>query len=93
MLAGRLLETEPCLAGDVEFDLTRFGRVCRLGSLNGAWVKHAAQGAALIADGLAGGDYRELIEHMQLTQSSGTVLDWLRYPRADELRAAWGVKS
>ncbi|MCS7136129.1 MAG: DUF1464 family protein [Nitrososphaerota archaeon] len=38
-------------------------------------VKEAAQGAALIADGLAGGKMRELVEHMEIRRSYGTVLD------------------
>jgi len=29
-------------------------------------VKHAAQGSALLADGLAGGKYAPLIEHLEL---------------------------
>jgi predicted butyrate kinase (DUF1464 family) len=50
-------------------------------------VKHAAQGAALLADGLAGGRYAPLIEQLALRQAAGSVLDWLQYPRADEVRA------
>jgi predicted butyrate kinase (DUF1464 family) len=91
VLSGRLLEMEPALATEIKSDLARIKRVSRLGSLPGAWVKHAAQGAALIADGLADGDWAELVEKLQLVHASGTVLDWLRYPRADELRNAWGV--
>jgi predicted butyrate kinase (DUF1464 family) len=40
-------------------------------------AKHAAQGAALIADGLAGGESAALVEAMQLRQATGTVLDHL----------------
>lgn len=40
-------------------------------------VKEAAQGAALIADGLAGGRMRELVEHMGIHRSYGTVLDYI----------------
>src|SRR5438309_2062921 len=47
VLSGRLLETEPALAAEVEADLRAFGDVTRLPSLPGACVKHAAQGAAL----------------------------------------------
>jgi predicted butyrate kinase (DUF1464 family) len=61
--------------------LNQIVRVVALESLPGALVKHAAQGAALIADGLAGGKYAPLIEHLRLKQASGTVLDWVCHPR------------
>jgi len=86
VLSGRLLETQPELAGRIEQDLARLAPVVRLESLPGAWVKHAAQGAAVLADGLAGGGWAALVEHMQLRQAAGTVLDWLSHPRADEVR-------
>ena len=63
----------------------------RLPALPLAWVKHAAQGAALIADGLAGGRYAALVEALALREASGTVLDWLCHPRADEVWRAFGV--
>ena len=40
-------------------------------------ASHAAQGAALIADGLAGGAHETLVETLRLRQASGTVLDHL----------------
>ena len=40
-------------------------------------ASHAAQGAALIADGLAGGAHAPLVETLRLCQASGTVLDHL----------------
>jgi predicted butyrate kinase (DUF1464 family) len=86
VLSGRLLETEPAVAGRVEQALARLAPVVRLESLPGAWVKHAAQGAALLADGLAGGVWAPLVEQLQLRQAQGTVLDWLYHPRADEVR-------
>lgn len=57
--------------------LDRFGRVAPLPSLPGAWVKHAAQGSALLADGLAGGRHADLVEAMALRSASGTALDYL----------------
>lgn len=40
-------------------------------------AKQGAQGAALIADGLAGGSHRALVERLRLREASGTVLDHL----------------
>jgi predicted butyrate kinase (DUF1464 family) len=87
VLSGRLLEGEPGLATEVEKSLGGLAPVVRLEPLSGAWVKHAAQGAAVIADGLAGGRYAPLVEHLCLREARGTVLDWLGYPRAAEVRA------
>ena len=41
-------------------------------------AKQGAQGAALIADGLAGGTHRDLVEGLRLGEASGTALDYLR---------------
>ena len=89
ILAGRLLEAEPAVAEAVAQDLARLGRVERLPSLPGAWVKHAAQGAAVLADGLAGGRHAALVQRLALREAAGTVLDWLQHPRADEVRSAF----
>lgn len=87
VLSGRLLETEPEFTARIEADLIRLAPVFRLGSLPGAWVKHAAQGAALLADGLAGGEWAPLVEQMQLRGTRGTVLDFLHHPRAEAIRS------
>jgi predicted butyrate kinase (DUF1464 family) len=91
ILSGRLLEIEPAFAQAVEADLARFGTVRRLAPLAGAWIKHAAQGAAVIADGLVGGKYAAVVDRLALRKAGGTVLDWLRHPRAGEVRAAFGL--
>jgi predicted butyrate kinase (DUF1464 family) len=83
VLSGRLLESEPELVGQVAMDLDLLVRVVTLEPLPGAWVKEAAQGAALLADGLAGGRYAPLVEHLQLKAASGTVMDWIYHPRAN----------
>ena len=57
----------------------------------GAHVKEAAQGAALIADGLAGGTHRNVIEAMRLRESRGTVLDHLHMAGAAQLRRDFGL--
>jgi predicted butyrate kinase (DUF1464 family) len=89
-LSGLLPDMEPALGAEVAADLARFGEVVRLDGLPGAWVKHAAQGAALLTDGLAGGRYAALVDHLRLRGAAGTVLDWLCHPRAAEARALFG---
>jgi predicted butyrate kinase (DUF1464 family) len=46
----------------------------------------AAHGAAVLADGLAGGRYAPLVERLGVAEASGTVLDHLRVQGADSIR-------
>lgn len=55
-------------------------------------AKHAAQGAALIADGLAGGDAASLVDRLGIRQSSGTVLDHLRVISPETARRRLGIE-
>ncbi len=83
LLSGRLSRI-PGFREPVVAALSRLGPVrCRAG---GATLKEAARGAALIADGLAGGRYRELVEVMRLQEAQGTALDQLYVTGADEVR-------
>jgi predicted butyrate kinase (DUF1464 family) len=87
VLAGRLLEENNGRIRNLwENWLPRLGKVHSLANLPGAWVKHAAQGAALLADGLAGGIYQPIVQSLSLETAGGTVLDWLWHPRGDEVR-------
>jgi predicted butyrate kinase (DUF1464 family) len=86
VLAGRLPQSQPALVEELEERLRRIAEVSRLPSLPGAWVKHAAQGSALLADGLAGGRAAPLVSSLALREAGGTVFDWLVHPRAEELR-------
>jgi predicted butyrate kinase (DUF1464 family) len=54
----------------------------------GLRAKTAAQGAAVLADGLAGGRYAPLVERLRLREASGTVLDHLRMHGAESIRLA-----
>ncbi len=74
--SGRGLE-QPEVAQLVAEALARFGALTPLPSLPGAWVKHAAQGAALLADALAGGRSAPLADSLQLTSASGSIWDVL----------------
>jgi predicted butyrate kinase (DUF1464 family) len=52
---------------------------------------HAAQGAALIADGLAGGQAARLVETLGLREAEGTVLDHLYVISPAEARSRLGM--
>jgi predicted butyrate kinase (DUF1464 family) len=54
----------------------------------GSRAKTAAQGAAVLADGLAGGGYAPMVERLRLREASGTALDHLRMHGADRIRLA-----
>jgi predicted butyrate kinase (DUF1464 family) len=49
-----------------------------------AVAKQGAQGAALLADGLAGGTQQPLVERLRIRQARGTVLDHLHVISPDE---------
>ncbi|ACS89331.1 DUF1464 family protein [Thermococcus sibiricus] len=80
ILSGRLMRIEE-LKKDVKdlfedkFDLP----VVKLRGLEGK-AKEAAQGSAIIGDGLAGGEFKELVEHVEIKKSYGIVLDYVRLP-------------
>jgi predicted butyrate kinase (DUF1464 family) len=52
----------------------------------GAHMNAAAQGAAVLADGLAGGRYAALVERLGVRDASGSALDHLRIHGADRIR-------
>jgi predicted butyrate kinase (DUF1464 family) len=69
--------------------------VCPVRGLEGfaTVAKQGAQGAALIADGLAGGAHRALVDHMRLRYAGGTVLDYLYVVSVDAARARLGLAA
>jgi predicted butyrate kinase (DUF1464 family) len=85
---GTLFRTHPDFTREALGELpSSFYRLHYAGDLPGAWVKHAAQGAALLAEGLCGGTFAPLVEGLKLREASGTVLDWLTHPRATEAKS------
>jgi predicted butyrate kinase (DUF1464 family) len=54
--------------------------------------KQGAQGAALIADGLAGGGERPLVEALRLREARGSVLDYLHVISPDQARRRIGIE-
>ena len=53
--------------------------------------KHAAQGAALLADGLAGGAAAALVEMLGIREAMGSVLDHLHVISPESARARLGI--
>ena len=54
-------------------------------------AKEGAQGAALLADGLAGGANRELVEVLAIREASGSVLDHLYVVPREQARRRLGL--
>jgi len=89
LLSGRLSRI-PTIAGALAERLRRVAPVRPVGGLSAA-CKEAAQGAALLADGLAGGPNRDLVEAMKLREARGTVFDHLYVAGTDAVRGQFGV--
>ncbi len=83
LLSGRLCRVR-AIRERLEQRLGSFAPVRRVEGLTSA-VKEAAQGAALIADGLAGGRHAPLVEAMRLREAAGTALDHLCVDGASDL--------
>jgi predicted butyrate kinase (DUF1464 family) len=83
LISGRLCRT-PRLREEVIRRLSPYWPVRRLEGF--ARVKEAAQGAALLADGLAGGQFAPLVEAMQIRGAAGTALDHLYLKTGPDLR-------
>jgi predicted butyrate kinase (DUF1464 family) len=86
LVAGRLAAT-PGLVDALTERLAGVGTVSAATGL-GPRVKTAAQGAAVLADGLAGGRYAPLVERLRVREASGTALDHLRMLGAERIRLA-----
>jgi len=90
LLSGRLSRV-PAIAAAVA---ARAKRVAAVRGVTGIAPvsKEAAQGAALIADGLTGGPARAIIEAMGLRDAGGTILDHLYVAGAGSVRKQFGMR-
>ncbi|MFW6144513.1 MAG: DUF1464 family protein [Candidatus Natronoplasma sp.] len=90
LLSGRLTRIEEVRRGSSR-RLGKFAPVRPLGSLKGAKeVKEAAQGYAMVAEGLSGGEFSRLVYGSKIKDAKGTALDHLYHPKgksiSEELR-------
>jgi predicted butyrate kinase (DUF1464 family) len=84
-LSGRGLE-QPEMIRLTADALALFARVNPLPTLPGAWVKHAAQGSAILADALSGGRFAPVAQSLRLAAASGSVWDILPPPSSNRPR-------
>ncbi len=86
LLSGRLSSHKPLLS-DLQDRLPGDVEVEQLPLLEGAAKsKHAAQGYALVVEGLLGGRAASAVERMAIRQACGTALDNVAHPRAARAR-------
>nr|HDO81283.1 DUF1464 domain-containing protein [Candidatus Bathyarchaeota archaeon] len=89
LLSGRLARVES-IWKELERRLSFFAQTRRVKGFTRI-AKEAAQGAALIANGLAGGSCEALVESLRIKEAKGTVLDYIFFERIRELRRNLGV--
>ena len=75
----------------VEAFTARVGRPVRVLEGFASVAKHAAQGAALISNGLAGGSARSIVDTLGLRDARGSVLDYLTVIPPDAARRRLGL--
>ena len=89
LLCGRLAQVQP-LARSIGERLAAFAPTRALEGFAHT-AKEGAQGAALIADGLAGGANRELVERLGIRAARGSVLDHLYVVPREHARRRLGL--
>ena len=84
LLSGRLCKIKHLLSGISE----RIDHLGKVRSVKGfAEIgKEAAQGAALIANSLAGGQHKKLINHMKIKQAQNNIFDYIFLNEICELK-------
>jgi len=86
LLSGRLVRYGEVRKA-IEEGLKGIAPIRRVSGLDGASVsKEAAQGYALIAEGLAGGYFSDLVSHVGIREARGTLGDYLYHPKLKGLR-------
>jgi predicted butyrate kinase (DUF1464 family) len=73
VLSGRMT-SEPAVRDALRAALAELGEVRMLAGF-ASRAKQGAQGAALVADGLAGGTRGDLVDRLRIREARGTVLD------------------
>jgi predicted butyrate kinase (DUF1464 family) len=91
LLSGRHA-ADPDIRRRLSGALADIGEVRRLAGF-ATRAKQGAQGAALLADGLAGGAHEKLVERLGIREAKGTVLDHLYFISPAVARRRLGVSD
>jgi len=89
LTSGRL-SILPEIKNEISIRLTKYGDVREVQGF-AKNVKESSQGAALIADGLAGGNHRKLVEVLDIHGASGSVLDHIHLVKIDEMKKKYSL--
>ena len=80
ILSGRLMRIRELREDVKDLFEEKFGLpVVKQSGLEGK-AKEAAQGSAIIGDGLLGGQFKDLVEHVEIRKARGSVLDYVKFP-------------
>jgi predicted butyrate kinase (DUF1464 family) len=90
-LSGRNA-ADPGFRARLTADLTDLGPVRLLPGF-ATHAKQGAQGAALLADGLAGGRYADMVSRLRIREARGTVLDHLVFVTPTAARMRLGLPA
>lgn len=89
LISGRLA-TLPGIYDELSKRLAIYGNVEKVQGFTKN-VKESAQGAALIADGLAGGKYKKLVRVLNINEASGSVLDHIYLSNINGIKKKYGL--
>ena len=81
---------DPAVRSRLEAGLAPLGTVRALQGFARV-AKQGAQGAALLADGLAGGAHQALVDRLRIREATGSVLDHLYVITPDDARRRLGL--
>ena len=86
ILSGRLSRIAK-IYDELRRRLSDIAPVVRIKGLEGARMsKEAAQGYAILGEGIAGGYFKDLIKVMRIMMAKGTTLSWVYHPRVINVR-------
>ncbi len=85
LISGRLTGLEN-IRNELSDRLEKVAPPVKMKSLpNADSVKEAAQGYSMVAEGIAGGKFSEVVDHLGIRDAKGTALDYIYHPRGKKV--------